>query len=533
MMVGAPKKTKKLWQGAIYLSLAAVVIKILSAVYRVPYQNIAGDVGFYVYQQIYPIYGIAILLSTYGFPVIISKLISERVSSERDQIVKSAFLSLFLISVFVFLLFYANAPYLAKIMGDELLETPLRAVSFTFFVIPLLSVMRGYFQGKDEMLPTAVSQVTEQITRVCAILLFTYFLMTNGFGPYAAGTGAATGSVIGGFIGFMVLYIFYIKQKGTVQSRHHKNNRICLKIVKTVLVQGIMICFSSLILIIFQLIDSVTVLRFLLESGVHLEIAKVSKGVFDRGQPLIQMGTVITTSFSLIVVPLIAKVNLSGRKDLIEKYSRLSIKISFLVGAAASVGLAVIIEPTNVMLFKDHQDSLVLAVMGMAIVFTAVFLTSSAILHGLNKVHVTVIHVNIGILVKLILNVFLIPITGTLGAAIATVAACAVCAILNLISLQRQEVLRGISLVKGSKVVISLVALGSVTFLWQKVSFTILDELIYSRIGNTLVALSSVVIGVTIFVVCIILSKLFSNEELEHIPKIRKLAAFMQSKIGK
>ncbi len=532
-MDSAAKKSNKLWQGAVYLSVAAIVIKILSAVYRVPYQNIAGDVGFYVYQQIYPVYGIAILLSTYGFPVIISKLMSERESSEHEQIIKSAFFSLFLISFFVFIVFYVNAPFLSNVMGDELLITPLRAVSFTFFVIPLLSVMRGYFQGKEEMLPTAVSQVTEQITRVCAILLFTYFLMSSGLGPYAAGTGAAIGSVIGGFIGFIVLYSYYIKQKGTVQSQHQTNNRICFEKVKTILVQGTMICFSSLILIIFQLIDSVTVLRFLLESGIHIEIAKVSKGIFDRGQPLIQMGTIITTSFSLIVVPLIAKVKLGGRGDLVQKYSSLSLKISFLVGAAASIGLAVIIEPTNVMLFKDNQDSIVLAVMGLAIVFTALFLTSSAILHGLNKVYVTVIHVIVGTLIKLVLNVVLVPILGTLGAAIATVVACAVCATLNLIFLSRLQVLQRVSFSIGSKVVISLIALGTVTYLWKKTNFIIFDELLYSRIGSSFVALSSVAIGITVFLIFIIVSKLFSEQELEYIPKVGKLAVFMQSKIGK
>ncbi|MCT8136375.1 oligosaccharide flippase family protein [Anaerobacillus sp. CMMVII] len=86
------------------MSLAAIIIKILSAVYRIPYQNIAGDVGFYVYQQIYPIYGIAIMLSTYGFPVIISKLISEKVD-DRQTVLKSALFSLTIVSIVAFSFF--------------------------------------------------------------------------------------------------------------------------------------------------------------------------------------------------------------------------------------------------------------------------------------------------------------------------------------------------------------------------------------------------------------------------------------------
>lgn len=517
---------RRLWQGAVYLSLAAIVIKILSAIYRIPYQNIAGDVGFYVYQQIYPIYGIAIMLSTFGFPVIISKLIGERENGD-NQIIKSAYISLFIISFFGFIIFYVNAPLLARVMGDENLIIPLKAVSFIFFIIPLLSVLRGFFQGNGEMLPTAVSQVTEQVTRVIVILLLTYFFISNGYGPYAAGTGAAIGSVIGGLVGFIVLFIFYKKQRRTVQRQH---SRFSLRLVKIIVIQGTMICFSSLILIIFQFVDAVTVLRILLENGVAIEMAKISKGVFDRGQPLIQMGTVITTSFSLIVVPLITKVSLEGRQDLIQKYSSLALRISFLMGTAASVGLAIIIEPTNIMLFKNSTDSVVLAILGISIMFTAVFLTSSAVLHGLSKVYVTVNHVIVGLIVKIILNVLLIPIFGTMGAAVATVFASAICAGLNIITLRKIKALPRFSASAASKALLSLMAMAMATFIWKQGSVLIYSELLDSRLGNTFIALSSVVVGAVIFLVCLIMGRVFASEELSHIPKLKKLAALMQSK---
>ncbi|HZG71299.1 MAG TPA: oligosaccharide flippase family protein, partial [Chondromyces sp.] len=75
---------KSFMQGALILTAAAIFIKILSAFYRVPFQNIVGDTGFYIYQQIYPLYGIALALSTYGFPVVISKLVAEAQGNEND-----------------------------------------------------------------------------------------------------------------------------------------------------------------------------------------------------------------------------------------------------------------------------------------------------------------------------------------------------------------------------------------------------------------------------------------------------------------
>ena len=88
-MAEKPYKTSRdIFRGALILSAAAIIVKILSAAYRIPYQNVAGDIGFYIYQQVYPFYGVALTLSTLGFPVVISKLIAERGSSENDYTIK-------------------------------------------------------------------------------------------------------------------------------------------------------------------------------------------------------------------------------------------------------------------------------------------------------------------------------------------------------------------------------------------------------------------------------------------------------------
>src|SRR5690606_11387476 len=83
MNVQSEERSKRIWEGAFVLAFAGLITKILSAGYRIPYQNIAGDIGFYIYQQAYPIYGIVLVLSTYGFPVIISKLLAEKLE-EHD-----------------------------------------------------------------------------------------------------------------------------------------------------------------------------------------------------------------------------------------------------------------------------------------------------------------------------------------------------------------------------------------------------------------------------------------------------------------
>ncbi len=144
-------QSKALFRGAFILTLAALITKVLSAFYRIPFQNIVGDVGFYIYQQVYPFYGIAVALSTTGFPVVISKLYAEQKETGdegRKRIL--LFLSFIYLQLFGFLCFiilYFGADLIARWMNDPHLAILLRVVSIVFLTFPIVSVLRGYFQG--------------------------------------------------------------------------------------------------------------------------------------------------------------------------------------------------------------------------------------------------------------------------------------------------------------------------------------------------------------------------------------------------
>ena len=159
-------RLKQMMKGALLLSLAAFISKILSAVYRVPFQNMVGNTGFYVYQQVYPIYGIGMTFALSGFPVFLSKMIAETPDSgTRRMILKR---SLVILGVFGFILFmgiYGFSGRLALLMGDPELKPILQSVSWMFLWMPILATLRGYFQGNYRMEPTAISQVSEQLVR--------------------------------------------------------------------------------------------------------------------------------------------------------------------------------------------------------------------------------------------------------------------------------------------------------------------------------------------------------------------------------
>jgi PST family polysaccharide transporter len=120
------KKYNTFWRGAIILTLSGLIMKILSAFYRIPYQNIAGDIGFYIYQQVYPVYGVCLVLATYGFPVVISKLVAARIEQgDQKGVNETIFVSFWFLTAvgltFFFLLFF-GAPTFALLMGDRDLD---------------------------------------------------------------------------------------------------------------------------------------------------------------------------------------------------------------------------------------------------------------------------------------------------------------------------------------------------------------------------------------------------------------------------
>ncbi len=199
-------------KGAFILTIAAFIVKILSAVYRVPYQNIVGDIGFYIYQQVYPIYGVGMILATSGFPVIISKLAAEDGTGKREYLahrMQAALITLLIVGISLFCCFFFGASLIAQWMGDAQLTTLIKMTAFMFLLLPFLSISRGYFQSTGDMLPTATSQVVEQTVRVFIIMGAAIILTRQGYSLYDVGTGAIAGSFIGGTIGVGILPRLY------------------------------------------------------------------------------------------------------------------------------------------------------------------------------------------------------------------------------------------------------------------------------------------------------------------------------------
>ncbi|GAA0353507.1 putative polysaccharide biosynthesis protein [Bacillus horti] len=533
-------KTKLLLKGTAILAIAALLSKMLGVVYRIPYQNITGNLGFYVYQQVYPLYSLLLILATAGFPIAVSKLVAERLALGDQEGAKRVFrvstVVLSLTGVFFFLLLYFTAPVIAGYMEDERLIMPIRSVSYALLVVPVMAAIRGYFQGHQNMIPTAVSQIVEQIIRVVTILALSYWFIQNSYDEYYAGAGAVFGAFTGAVAALLVLLLFWKRVKKTTQETVKEGQQTKVfeqesawVLMKKILYLAIPICLGAMVLPLFQLVDAFSFVKILINSGWEAELSRELKGIFDRGQPLVQFAAFFATALSLALVPSISEAHARKDTGLIAARSEIAMRLTLFIGLGASFGLATLAGPVNIMLYKTDEGTTALAILAFTTVFSTLGITSGAILQGLGQVIIPARNLFIGVIVKTILNILLIPIWGIEGAAAATVAAYAVATILNLIALYQYTGLQ-VSFNKFfSKPVFAVLAMTLFVWLSMKgLSLGLANIISHERLLYSFVALVAVLIGVAVFGVALLRFGAVTKEELVNIPKINKLIPILQ-----
>ena len=525
------EQIKNMMKGAFLLSIASFIAKILSAVYRVPFQNMVGNTGFYVYQQVYPLYGIGMTFALSGFPVFFSKTIAEaKTLGEQKRLMYQSLviLSFFAGAVFIFL--YGFAPNIAKIMGDSQLTPLIRSVSWMFLFMPILATLRGYFQGVYRMEPTAISQVVEQIVRVGVILLFAYWYTKGDTDLYHMGAGAMSGAIWGAGAAALILILAFISNQKQFPLKKTTHVKLDWKtLVKRYATEGLTICLLTSILVLFQLVDSFTLYKNLLENGIAQETAKSLKGIYDRGQPLVQLGLVIGTGFSASFIPLMSRAYIFNREIEFNRAAQSLIRMTAIFSTASVAGLLAILPQVNDMLFGDKSGSDVLSVYIVSIAAASILMAYHSIFQSLNKYRLTLIALAVGITAKLITNIVFVQLWGTMGASMATLFGLFLMVLFlgsQMPSSLKKVWKKDIFLVKlmGG----CLLLYGSVSAIkWFLITFLFT---VGSRTESSIVVLITVFIGILIFSWYIIRVRLLTTREWVTIPFGKKVLRKLSKK---
>lgn len=512
-------------QGALVLTIASFIAKLLSAIYRVPFQNIVGDEGFYVYQQVYPIYGIAMTFALTGFPQFLSKLAVEQVDLQKKRRVLNASYSLLCWSALVlWCVTFFFSRVLASSMGDLSLAVVVRVASFTFLLMPVLSLYRGLFQGDLLMIPTAVSQVVEQLLRVGIILLsagaFTYLSLTI----YQTGAFAMSGAFIGGLAAWLVLLyydrkIYGIDLRAHLLVPHFPKERW---LIRRFFVEGGLVCAYSGMLVLFQLVDSFLIVNSLTYSGLAEQSAKVAKGVYDRGQPLVQLGLVVATALSATFLPTLTKLIVQKKQKKFVTSARMYLRFTTAIAGAASCGLAVLMPYLNFALFKDSSGNVTLMAFVFAVGLMAEIQAYQSITQSQGIFLPALKAAGIGLMVKLLTTGILTFYLGTFGASLSTLLGLVVI-LLFLIKTERTSInyfwrqrqfgwrLLGCLFLM---VLVLLVFFSGLTFIFGEIE---------SRKLAFVISLCGVLLGASVFIKTAIVLRLFSIREWLLLPLGKKI----------
>lgn len=516
----AHKEMKTMMQGAFVLTIASFAAKVLSAVYRVPFQNLVGDEGFYVYQQVYPIYGIAMTLALSGLPQFISKIVAEqREISNQKKVLQQLFPFVFIVAVLCWAFFFFGSHEIAYMMGDTNLSSLIQVVALTFLLVPVLSFYRGNFQGHLLMIPSAVSQVMEQIVRVGVILVAAYSFTKFGWSVYKTGTVAMGGAVLGGMIASGILWYYdrNIRAGSSAYLTRWTFGTESKQLFGRLLLEGGMVSLYSAFLILFQLVDSFFVKNALVASGISDTAAKVEKGIYDRGQPLVQLGLVVALALSSSFLPALTKYFIGEEQGRFLQAAKIFLRLTTAIAAAASVGLVLLLPYMNFALFKDYQGNGVLVVYVCSIAFMAVIQAYQSIFQSRNQFKTSIWAAIAGLLMKLISTSVFTQTWGTLGASMSTIAG--LVTTLGLLILFSKKEINQFALENHffKKLVSSLAIMGIVLLCYQGVLSIFLGA-VEHRGQALLISIVGVFIGGATFIFTIIKLKLFTVREWLTLP---------------
>ncbi|HYE84083.1 MAG TPA: oligosaccharide flippase family protein [Clostridia bacterium] len=521
-------------KGAAILAVAGIISKILGAIYRIPLGRIIGSEGMAYYQTAYELYILMLTISAYSIPIAISKLVSEKIElGRRDEAHKTFRVALTLIAFLGFtlsaLLFFNAQGFVASVKNPGAYVAVL-CVAPAIFTVSLSGAFRGYFQGMQNMTPSGISQVTEQIARVVFGFILAIIFLPAGY-ETAAG-GAVFGTTIGGLVSFLTLIYIYRKRRSEIKlgirSTGNMKMDSALSIAKRIVIFSVPITIGGSIMPVMTVIDTFIVMDRLQSAGFSLETATSLLGQLKgMAGAFINLPQVFTIALAASLVPAISESIARNDFGGAARKSELAIRVSLMIGLPAAFGLFTLADPIMKLMYPAEPATLgmVLRYLSTAVIFLTLVQTMTGILQGMGKERIPVINLVIGALVKVVVSYTLttVPFINIRGAALGTVAGYAVSSALNLSAIIKYQ--------KSNMNITKIVMKPAIATGAMMAAAYFSYRLLFEAIGrNSVATLISVAFAALVYVIVLILIKGIAAEELEMAPGGKRLSTIMKKK---
>ncbi len=446
-------KTKKNFLGgAMILTAALALVKVIGFIYKIPMMNLIGGQGWGYYNDAYQVYSLMFVISTAGIPVAIAKLVSESNAAGRTnepkKILSLALKSFSVIGIIgtLILIFCAKtfAQYIVKTPGSAM---SIMAVAPAVFFVSLGSAFKGYFQGYKNMAPTAVYQIIEALAKLLGILIVVILIALGYDTPQMLACGAVFGVTLGSLFssGYMFLRFYFGKDEIEIPDQKPLESRKNSVLFKAMMKLAIPVTLSSSVMSITSLIDMVLVKNSLINSGLTPTDANMVYGSFSGCcYSLFNLPPTITQTIGISVLPFITSLLSVGKKDEAYKNMDSSMRIVSLIAAPCAIGLSVFSKPILSLIYGGRPEEVSIAapaftILALGIYLVAMVYPTNLFLQASGKVNIPLFTMLVGAVLKIITNVVLVsqPSVRINGAPFGTLLCYGSILILNLIMIYK------------------------------------------------------------------------------------------------
>ncbi|GIO87945.1 stage V sporulation protein B [Paenibacillus faecis] len=429
-------------QGTMILLAASIVNRILGFIPRILLPRVIGAEGVGLYQLGYPFFLVIVTLIAGGIPLAVAKLVAEAESAgtpERSKaILRTSLIFATGAGLFFTVLCVALAPLVTRyILTDPRVYQTFLAMSPMIVIVAVSSVFRGYFQGKQDMIPSAVSSILETVARIICVLWFSFLLLPMGV-EYAA-AGAMLGVVVGEIAGMAVLLWQYRRLKRREPGTNGSSGSLEASIpssgigekyktfsatLRKILRIAIPVTGGRLVGSLSYLLESITTAQSLAIAGIATAVATAQYGALQGMViPLLLLPGALTSALAVSLVPSLAEAQARGDHRTIHLRLHQSIRLALVTGAPFAAVMYVLAGPLCELVYNNGEIAGMLKIMAPFALLLYVQTPLQATLQALDKPGRALVNTLIGAIVKIILIFYLAsnPTLGIYGAILAII----------------------------------------------------------------------------------------------------------------
>ena len=526
------KQSGRFLSGVAVLTVSTAIVKVIGLLYKIPMLKVLGEEGMGYFNSAYELYTFFYIIATAGIPVAISIMIAKNLERGRLENVKKiynvVFSLLFLLGITGTVVLYYGAGIFGELIGNTDAVLCIAAISPMALFISVSSAVRGFFQGHQNMMPTALSQVIEALGKLILGLALAIWSVKEGYSVPVAASFATAGITLG--VGLSMLYLLLAKlisKRREIEADVDGSKETSKSILGGVVKIAIPITLSSLVMSLTRVVDLVMIMRRLQTIGYTMGAANAIYGSYSTlAVSMYNLPGAFVTPIAISLVPILTSAVQAANKKRENRILNSSLRLCGLITLPASLGLSIFSRPILELVFAGEVNAIniaapLLSVLGISVFFSSIMTVTNSILQAYGMERKPIISMFAGAAVKTVFSYILIgiPSINIYGAPISTLLCAVTVTLMNLYYIGRVTgELDSATRLFIKPMLASAVSIGAMGVLYYVLSS------IFGR--SYLLTVGTIALAVVLYGLCAIKMKAVVSEDINLLPmgeKIEKL----------